>query len=139
MRFRLNGSYAVTAELGKVLDALAARAEALSLPAPLIAKLNLVVEELFLNTMHHGEFDTPFREVEISLERLAASVRLTYEDSGQPYDPFAGVDRRVLTESSAGRRVGGLGVLLVEGLADTACYERLPHRNRIELTFALTP
>ena len=139
MSFQLNGFLAGADELDKVLAALAALAATLALPALLIDKLNLIVEELFLNTVQHGDVDGDFHSVAISLERLPGSVQLTYEDSGQPYDPFALVDRRVLTETGAARRVGGLGMLLIEGLANTAHYERLPQRNRIELTFALAP
>lgn len=125
-------------ELDNIRDALAARALALALPDRLYATLSLVLEELFLNTVHHASAnEAPIAW--LTLEQLPSAVQLRYEDSGRAYDPFAHVDRTVLAETGAARRVGGLGVILIESLADTAHYERRAKRNRITLTFAVPP
>ena len=125
-------------QLDTIRDALAARATALALPDRLCATLSLILEELFLNTVHHGSTDeVPIAS--LTLEQLPRAVQLRYEDSGRAHDPFADVDRSVLAETGAARRVGGLGVILIETLADTAHYERRAERNRITLTFAVPP
>ena len=125
-------------QLDTIRDALAARATALALPDRLCATLSLILEELFLNTVHHGSADqVPIAS--LTLEQLPRAVQLRYEDSGRAHDPFADVDRSVLAETGAARRVGGLGVILIETLADTAHYERRAERNRITLTFAVPP
>ena len=125
-------------QLDTIRDALAARATALALPDRLCATLSLILEELFLNTVHHGSADqVPIAS--LTLEQLPRVVQLRYEDSGRAHDPFADVDRSVLAETGAARRVGGLGVILIETLADTAHYERRAERNRITLTFAVPP
>lgn len=125
-------------ELDNIRDALVARAIALALPDRLRATLSLILEELFLNTVHHGSADeVPIAS--LTLEQLPRAVQLRYEDSGRAHDPFADVARAVLAEAGAARRIGGLGVILIESLADTTHYERRAERNRITLTFAVPP
>ena len=52
-------------------------------------RLNLVLEELFVNTIRHGlrgERDAP---VWITLEAQDGAVRVTYEDNAPPFNPYA--------------------------------------------------
>jgi anti-sigma regulatory factor (Ser/Thr protein kinase) len=123
-------------DLGTLLTAAAATAERLGLAREVRLKLALVLEELFLNTVHYGVHETTDPHVYLSLYATPQSVRLIYEDEGIPYNPLTTVDRAVLHEGGAQRRVGGLGVLLVEGLAATSRYARVGDCNRIELSFA---
>ena len=125
-------------QLVYILDALARRADELGVLDSRRAKLYVVLEELFLNTVRHGGV-TGSLEAAIVLEREDDVVRLIYEDSSHPHNPFLHHDRRVLTEEGAERRVGGLGVILVVGLATTAHYVRASDRNRVTLTFGLPP
>ena len=122
-------------ELATILDALATRAIELAVPDAVRDKLSLMVEELFLNTVHYGGAGVLLAT--LALERLPDTVHLIYEDNGRAYDPFAHANRETLTEDSAGRRIGGLGVILIEGLASATHYERLADRNRIQLTLTL--
>ncbi len=91
-------------------------------------RLNLVLEELFINTVNHGhrgECDAP---VWVVLEAQPDAVRLTYEDTAPPFNPFA-------YKVEIGK-VGGLGVLLTRELAAARDYAYLFGRNRIRLSLA---
>lgn len=97
-------------------------------------RLNLVLEELFVNTVRHGyrgECDEP---VWITLETKPEAVQATYEDTGPPFNPYA----RLPADAGAGtgHRVGGLGVLLTHELAASRDYAYIFGRNRIRLALA---
>jgi serine/threonine-protein kinase RsbW len=121
------------AALPTLLAAIEAGALNLRIDAVVMMKVLLIIEELFLNTVKHG---LGLGTVRVVLEETPERVDLIYEDHGFAHDPFQEVDRTVLNEVGAERRVGGLGVLLIEGLATTARYRRDGETNRIELTFA---
>ncbi|MGD9600430.1 MAG: ATP-binding protein [Gammaproteobacteria bacterium] len=131
-RFSLSADEAA---LPGLLDTIARIVEQWGLAPELGFRLATVLEELFLNTVHHGIGDRGDARVHLSLSRAAGDLAVVYEDDGIPYDPFRAADRRVLDEPADGRRVGGLGVLLVEGLAARARYDRVGNTNRIELSF----
>ena len=99
-------------------------------------KTNLVVEELFLNTVkhgHHGGSDAP---VWLTLAAADGEVSLTYEDRAPPFNPFSRATREMLEALAETRREGGLGVILAHGLTATADYSYIFGRNRIRLTLA---
>ncbi len=91
-------------------------------------RLNVVLEELFINTVRHGhrgECDAP---VWISVRAQPAQVELTYEDTTAPFNPLAYTARP--------GKIGGLGVLLTRELTAAREYAYLFGRNRIRLALA---
>jgi len=91
-------------------------------------RLNLVLEELFINSVNHGyrgDCDAP---IWVTLHPQPAAVQITYEDTAPPFNPFA---YRVQMG-----KVGGLGVLLARELSAAREYAYLFGRNRIRLALA---
>ncbi|HQZ46347.1 MAG TPA: ATP-binding protein [Usitatibacteraceae bacterium] len=99
-------------------------------------KLNLVVEELFLNTVKHGHRGGSDAPVWITLTAVHGGIRMTYEDRAAPFNPFAAATREMLEALADSRREGGLGVLLAHGLTTESDYAYLFGRNRIRLALA---
>lgn len=99
-------------------------------------KLNLVVEELFLNTVKHGHRGGSDAPVWITLAFENGQIRMNYEDSAPPFNPFAAATREMLEALADSRREGGLGVLLAHGLTRDPDYAYLFGRNRIRLSLA---
>lgn len=97
-------------------------------------KLNLVVEELFLNTVKHGHRGGSDAPVWITLAAQDGAIRLAYEDCAPPFNPFATATREMLEALAHTRREGGLGVLLAHGLTTGSEYAYLFGRNRIRVT-----
>ena len=95
-------------------------------------KLNLVVEELFTNTIRHGHRGDSDAPVWLSVAVEPAAVHVTYEDTAPPFNPYALFVASPDTTLSL--RIGGLGVLLTRELAATRDYAYLFGRNRIRLT-----
>jgi serine/threonine-protein kinase RsbW len=97
-------------------------------------RLNLVLEELFVNTVRHGhrgECDAP---IWVTLEAQPQAVQLTYEDTGPAFNPYAYLPAKTPDTSLEMRKIGGLGVLLMRELAATSDYAYLFGRNRIRLS-----
>jgi anti-sigma regulatory factor (Ser/Thr protein kinase) len=99
-------------------------------------KANLVLEELFLNTVRHGHRGGSDAPVWIGLSAQDGEVEVTYEDRAPPFNPFAPGTHDMLQALAGVRREGGLGVLLAQGLTAHAEYAYLFGRNRIRLTLA---
>jgi len=99
-------------------------------------KANLVLEELFLNTVKHGHNGGSDAPIWIHLVAQEGRVELTYEDRAAPFNPFAPGTREMLHALSSVRREGGLGVMLAQGLTARAEYAYLFGRNRIRITLA---
>ena len=96
-------------------------------------RLNLVVEELFTNTVRHGFRGDSDAPVWVSVDSEPKAVHVTYEDTAPPFNPYALFANAPDTTLSL-RRIGGLGVLLTRELAATRDYAYLFGRNRIRLT-----
>ena len=100
-------------------------------------KTHLVVEELFTNTVRHGHGGGSDAPVWITLEGRGPKVRLVYEDSGPPFNPFARRPTREQARAIAeAQREGGLGVILAHALAASSDYAYLFGRNRISFEVA---
>ncbi len=98
-------------------------------------RVNLVLEELFTNTVKHGykgESDAP---IWIGLRVTHGRLQVTYEDSAPPFNPYVGLPDFAPESTLRSRRLGGLGVLLTRKLAQSRDYAYLYGRNRIRLEF----
>ena len=91
-------------------------------------RLNVVLEELFVNTVTHGHLADCDAPVWITLEPKAPGVQVTYEDTAPPFNPLG-----YRVEMG---KVGGLGVLLTRELAATRDYAYVFGRNRVRLSLA---
>jgi anti-sigma regulatory factor (Ser/Thr protein kinase) len=91
-------------------------------------RLNVVLEELFINTVRHGHRGDCDAPVWISVRAQPNQVDLTYEDTTAPFNPLAYTARP--------GKIGGLGVLLTRELTAAREYAYLFGRNRIRLALA---
>jgi serine/threonine-protein kinase RsbW len=103
-------------------------------PRPDCLRLNLVLEELFTNTVRHGHRGDCDAPVWIGLTRAEDAVRVVYEDKAPPFNPYAHLPEDPPDTTLEMRKVGGLGVLLTKQLAASRDYAYLFGRNRIRLT-----
>lgn len=100
-------------------------------------RLNLVLEELFTNTIRHGYGGDCDEPVWVSLAREPGRVCLVYEDTAPPFNPYRKLPLPAPDGTEEIRKLGGLGVLLTKKLAASRDYAYLFGRNRIRLTLEL--
>ena len=97
------------------------------------SRLNLVVEELFTNTVRHGHKGDSDSPVWVSVSCEGKRVELSYEDSAPPFNPYG----QAADQTPSMRKPGGLGLILTRKLAASRDYAYLYGRNRIRLALAL--
>lgn len=100
------------------------------LPADVVLRLSLVLEELVANVATYGG-RTPCR-IEISLAADRDAVLLTVDDDGVAFDPTSAPAPDVVA-NIADRSVGGLGIHLMRNLMDDVRYVRVDGHNRLTL------
>lgn len=107
----------------------------------LVSRLQLVVEELFLNTLEHGHRQssdslTPVNiEVMVDLEVLEDKVSLTYTDHAPAFNPLINPPGQSTAEAT------GVGLLLIRRLPDYTHYKRITDTsgNQVKMLFNLAP
>lgn len=103
-----------------------------SLPRNPGLRLNLVLEELFTNTVNHGHCGDCDQLIWISLVANDAEVTVTYVDQGPPFNPLA-MAKAQLDVPLDKREIGGLGIHLTTELTSASDYAYLYGRNRLRL------
>lgn len=106
----------------------AARAGSLGLSAEAVSRLQLIVEELFINTISHGHRGDSDDHVLIRLMPASDGMTLRYEDGAPPFDPT-----RALAPVIDPEVPGGLGLSLILGMSKRQRYRHLNGRNITEL------
>ena len=96
-------------------------------------RLNLVLEELFINTVSHGHRRDCDAPVWLALASRDGSVHVTYEDTAPPFNPYARLPEAPPDTTAEMRKIGGLGLLLTKELAATRDYAYVFGRNRVHL------
>lgn len=103
-----------------------------------LPQIELAAEELLVNIYRYayphaiGSASLECREVVLD---GTAFVRLTFMDSGSPFNPFTDAPELDLNLDVDTRPVGGLGVHLIRSMVSHHCYSRLEQTNCIELYF----
>jgi anti-sigma regulatory factor (Ser/Thr protein kinase) len=92
--------------------------------------LNLVLEELFTNSVTHGGCAGMENAVQVRLQVRDNGVLLEYSDRGRPFDPLTAPEPD-LEAPLQERGIGGLGVHLVRQIMRDVDYRRADGWNRI--------
>jgi anti-sigma regulatory factor (Ser/Thr protein kinase) len=93
-------------------------------------RLNLLLEELFTNTVRHGHRGDCDAPVWVSVSEDERRITVSYEDTARPFNPFEFVSPDTTQEI---RKLEGRGLLLLETLTVERDYAYLYGRNCIRL------
>ena len=110
-----------------------------ALPAGDAMRVELGLEEVFINVVTHGLVGADPEAARVTVDLCLADGRLelAIEDPGPPFDPL---HLGVPVDTTSGmetRHLGGLGIHLVRTLLDDVRYERRGDRNRLTMTARL--
>ena len=115
---------------------LEAFAEQANLPAEVAMHIDIVLDELLINTISYGYRDGRAGTITVRIE-VADQVTIVIEDDGDAFDPLS-VAAPDLEADLDHRQMGGLGVHFVRTMMDTVDYERAGGVNRLTLTKRLS-
>jgi anti-sigma regulatory factor (Ser/Thr protein kinase) len=95
--------------------------------------LNLVLEELFTNSLRHGGCDGMRDAAQVRLRLAPDGVAVEYSDRGAAFNPLDAPEPDV-TAPLMERQPGGLGVFLVRRVVQDLRYRRRGESNEITMT-----
>jgi anti-sigma regulatory factor (Ser/Thr protein kinase) len=120
-------------ELERLHDAVAELGEVGNWPPNLVYQVNLVLEELIVNTMNYGYDDDERHEIEIALTSDADVFTVEIIDDGHAFNPLSDAPGPDLEAAIEDRPIGGLGIHLVRSIMDELYYRREQDRNHLTL------
>lgn len=127
-----------TGDLPRLIEFVRDFGEQQQLSRPVIHRLNIVLEELFLNTVHHGHGGDSDEPVMVTLVLNGSHLDCRYEDCGPVFVPPPSLPGH-LHESPEQRPVGGLGVVMAQALTER--WQHTPgaggHGNCLSFSFNL--
>jgi anti-sigma regulatory factor (Ser/Thr protein kinase) len=94
--------------------------------------LNLVLEELFMNTIRHGGCRDQAGAARIRLRVAGGAVDLEYSDRGIPFNPLDAPPARIDAPLEE-RKPGGLGIHLVRQIMSDVRYRRSDGENHLTM------
>jgi anti-sigma regulatory factor (Ser/Thr protein kinase) len=115
-----------------VLDRLLEQAKLTGLRACEPEDLRLVVEEVLTNVVKYSGAAEAGKAARVRWTVSASELHLRFEDPGQPFDPLS-EDETGLSDDE--RCDGGMGILLIQALADSISYSRKDGWNCLALSF----
>lgn len=112
----------------------------LNLPVSAVFRLNLALEEAVVNVMKYAYPDKKECPITISAEVVSdeadSTERIVFvlTDEGVPFDPTQAKYPDITLPAEA-RRIGGLGIFLVEQLMECVQYERAGQKNVLTMIY----
>ena len=106
------------------------QAKLLDLPEAEGLRLQMVVEELFINTVTHGHGGDSLHTVRLALRRKDGHIVLHYVDQAPPFDLS-----KIRPKFASTAEIGGLGLGLIHGMSKTIRYARQDECNFVEIDF----
>ena len=128
---------AKTENLDKIIDFVNEHLESVDCSMKVMTQMDIVVEELFVNIANYAYGDgAGDMTLLVEFTDEPRSVKLTFTDSGMPYDPLAREDPDV-SLSAEERPIGGLGIFMVKNMVDKLYYEYKDGENILRLEKSL--
>lgn len=107
-------------------------AEADGWPITLTMRANLILEELVLNTLTHGDI-SGLTAIDLELESNQNALTIRISNDGSPFNPLKDAPEPDVTLPLAERPIGGLGVYLVRTMGEELEYRRENDHNHLKL------
>jgi serine/threonine-protein kinase RsbW len=113
-----------------LLASMTERAASLGIADDESLRLQLVIEELFTNTITHGYQGDSEHQVGLALFRHDDVLTLRYEDNAAHFD-MTEIEQKTASHTA----IGGLGIGLIYGMSKAVRYQRQGQRNVTEIDF----
>ena len=120
-------------ELDRLHDAVAELGEVGEWSPDLVYQVDLVLEELIVNTMNYGYDDDASHEIEITLTSDEDVFTVEIIDDGHAFNPLDDAPEPDLDSGIEDRPIGGLGIHLMRVMMDDVHYRREENKNYLTL------
>ena len=120
-------------ELERVHNAVADLGELANWPPDLVYQVDLVLEELIVNTVNYGYDDDSRHEIEVTLTSDEDVFTVEIIDDGHAFNPLKDAPEPDLDAGIEDRPIGGLGIHLMRVMMDDVHYRREANKNHLTL------
>lgn len=120
-------------ELERLHDAVAELGEAGNWSPDLVYQVDLVLEELIVNTVNYGYDDDASHEIEVTLISDEDVFTVEIIDDGHAFNPLNDAPEPDLDLGIEDRPIGGLGIHLMRVMMDDVHYRREQNKNHLTL------
>ena len=93
-----------------------------------LKKMEVAIEEAVINIVHYSQAE--WIELTLSHQHSAISIQLT--DNGVAFDPTK-QEEKDINKAVEERQIGGLGIALVQQIADQMLYRRIEDKNELTI------
>ena len=93
-----------------------------------LKKMEIALEEAVINIVHYSQAE--WIELTLSHQHSAISIQLT--DNGVAFDPTK-QEEKDINKAVEERQIGGLGIALVQQIADQMLYRRIEDKNELTI------
>ena len=121
-----------TAQLSGVFEQLESFAASNAWPEGIAMQVQLILEEVLINSMTHGLGGRADGRVTLSIRQESALIDIEVTDNGIPFDPLDHPEPD-LDASIEDRRIGGLGIHFMRTIMDEVGYQRDGDLNRLRM------
>ncbi len=95
-------------------------------------KIELAIEEAVVNIIRHA-YQDPGHEIAMIFRKLPGKIEIEIRDSGKPFNPLEHILPIDPNLSLEERKIGGIGLSLIENIMDELDYKRQDEINRLIL------
>lgn len=106
--------------------------EELGLDMELQMNLNLVIEEMVVNTISYAYPEGTEADIELKAESNGKELTFVLSDSGREFDPTLSEDPD-MNVNPADRKLGGMGIYIVKNIMNEVTYQRLEGKNLLTM------
>ena len=89
-------------------------------------QLNLVLEEAVVNVMQYAYPEGGEHTFTLDADKEADVVTFVLKDNGKPFNPLTQAPDVDISLDAEKRKIGGLGIFLVQQMMDEVDYQRTP-------------
>ena len=111
---------AVLGNIDRVIDFIIEELERNNLTDIMLNEIAIAAEEVFTNIANYA-YTEETGKVRLCVDINDNELRITFEDSGKPYNPLDTPEPDI-TLSAKERPIGGLGIFMVKKIMDTVQY-----------------
>ncbi len=110
-----------------VIDFVEETIENNGVPTDTAIKINICTDEIVANILSHSS--AKFINVKISIDSESTTVKISFTDNGEPFNPITDIGDPDVTIPLEERKEGGLGVYIVKKMMKEITYEREDNCN----------
>ena len=102
-------------------------------PPAVVMQINLVIEELIVNTINYGYSNGRVGTIEVNIETNSQTINIEIKDDGDAFNPLEN-NAPDITLEIENRPIGGLGIFIVKNYMDTFDYYYANNQNCTSLS-----